>query len=129
MLQPTLTDKDAKVMENFSRTPTDSLNLLGQDLLRQVMCCLEFYKQVCKIPACTKVCLSTIAPSAGTLTVVKNADPFLHSFVKLYKGNKDMRESLIMGLLHVILEKVNGDINPRLPEKDLIFFIASDAIS
>jgi hypothetical protein len=80
--------------------------------MRQVEDRRNFYNTVCKIPACTEECGSSLAPAAGTLTVVKNAELFLFSFVELYKENKDMRDSLIMGLLYVIVEKVKGSRNP-----------------
>lgn len=56
-------------------------------------------------------------------------DPFLKSFIVLYLNNKEVRESLLVALMHGLVSKLNRHKNPRLPEVAMNFFIAADATS
>ena len=112
-----------KMIQDSFKTPESSLNQVGKENR------LAFYNTVHNIPKCTKTQASSLAPSAGTLTEVKNVNNFLFTFVQMYRINQELRESLIMGLLHVMFEKLKGHQNPKLPAKVMNFFVALDATS
>ena len=65
-----------------------------------------------------------------SIVVTKNADPFLHDFVKMFTSNPDMQKSLLWALMQVYVTKLKGkQKNPHLPEKAMNFFIACKSSS
>lgn len=130
LLKEQLTDSDIKCMKDFNKSSHTSLTKVGSELKHHIKERLAFYNVVSKIPACTKASAATDIPgSVGSLALVTNVDPFLKSFIDLYTNNKDVRDSLLVALLHGFVSKLKGHKNPRLPEKALNFFIAADATS
>jgi len=61
--------------------------------------------------------------------VTKNADPFLKSFLNLYQNNKEVRNSLLVALMHAFCFKLDGINNPNFAPIAMNFFIACDAMS
>ena len=61
--------------------------------------------------------------------LTKKADAFLMSFIEMYLTNKELRESLLVALMHGFLAKIRGDRNPVTSVKAMNFFIACEATS
>ena len=61
--------------------------------------------------------------------MVKNADSFLTSFVHMYKANKNVRDSLLIGMVQAMIAKLSGHPNPEYSVIVMIFFIGLDAKS
>ena len=61
--------------------------------------------------------------------MVKNADSFLTSFVHMYKTNKDVRDSLLIGMVQAMVAKLSGHPNPEYSVIVMNFFVRLDAKS
>jgi hypothetical protein len=64
-----------------------------------------------------------------TTSLTTNMDSFLKTLLPLYENNVKLRELLLVALLHVFYQKVEGHQNPELSALAINFFIATEANS
>ena len=95
--------------------------------LNHLLCCLCFQRfQQKSLPPANESHGST---ATGKTVVVKNADSFLTSFVHMYKTNKNVRDSLLIGMVQAMTAKLSGHYNPEYSVMVMIFFVGLDAKS
>ena len=122
MYRSCLSEVDEVALKSFSHCKVADLRELGISLKQKSKAQYEFYLQAKTIPACNE------SPKSN-ISLIKNADPFLRTFTKLYEENVKFQSSLMVTLMHAFCAKVNGHKNPQFPVDAMNFFIASESIS
>jgi hypothetical protein len=100
--------KDYKDMQNFLKTPVNTLSIKGQQLKFKVQLYLDYVDQMKN-----RVVRNSTNNSNG---LIDSGDKFLNDFIEMYK-DKSQKDSLLMCLMRAYVAKAQGHNDPQVGPK------------
>lgn len=103
-----VSELDLNQLERFTNTDKKWLSAAGLDLKSNCLRSIAFFKTL-KTSAVKPAIKGLVDHKENFLP---SGDTFINNFISTYMANKNVRDSLLVGLMQAYISKVNGQHNP-----------------